>query len=336
MGYKILLSITISILISSAWLYEPGATGMTFLKLGIGARPVAMGNAFNAVSDDGNAIFWNPAGFGISRDFHLTGMGMNMLGFVNYFSLGSLIPVGRFGGIGVGASYLFAQDTRYSEMGEELGSFTNSDLLIGLGYAYPFISSLSGGASMKFIRSQLAEYSAYSFTTNVGIIFSPIKYIYLGSSIRDLGPPRRFISEWEYPPTNLRNGIALKIPIEESQITISSDLSVYPDVSPTFSAGGELALRLSQMMKKISGQPLSGIFIRCGYQSGYHLGNWGGLSFGLGIEYQVYTNLFLILDLVYFSYGYLGESERVSLSLRYAPSIARRSKSGKRPGRSRR
>jgi hypothetical protein len=263
-------------------------------------------------------------------------MGMNLLGFVNYFSLGSLVPLGRYGGLGAGVSYLFAEDTRYDELGQEQGTFTNSDLLIALGYAYPIIPELSGGASVKFIRSTLAEYDALSLGADVGVIWKPIDYIYLGSSLRNLGTPRKFIDEWEYPPTSLRNGVAFKLPIGSSQFTLASDVSVYPDADPTFSAGAELALRLGQIMKAVSGQSLSGISLRGGYESGYHLGTWGGLTFGLGIEYEAMENFFLCIDGVYFSYGYLGESERVSLSLRYEPNSEPEPRSRRRPARSRR
>lgn len=318
------------------WPYDPGATGMTFLKLGIGARPVAMGNAFNAVSDDGNALFWNPAGLGTSSGLHLTGTGMNLLGFVNYFALGSLVPLGDYGGLGAGVSYLYAQDTRYDDRGQELGTFTNSDLLISLGYAYPIMPSLAAGGTLKFIRSQLAEYDAYSFGTDLGIIFKPVDYVHLGSSLRNLGTPRKFVDQWEYPPTNLRNGVAFIFPIMASQLTIASDLSLYPDADPTISAGAELALRLGKIMKIVSGQSLSGIFIRGGYESGYHLGTWGGLTVGFGIEYEAAANFFLCIDGVYFSYGYLGDSERVSLSLRYEPNAKPERKSRRRPSSSRR
>ena len=38
-----------------------GTTGANFLKLGMGARPSAMGNAFLAQETDLNCIHWNPA-----------------------------------------------------------------------------------------------------------------------------------------------------------------------------------------------------------------------------------------------------------------------------------
>ncbi|MDH5684452.1 MAG: hypothetical protein OEZ20_08315, partial [candidate division WOR-3 bacterium] len=55
------------------------------------------------------------------------------------------------------------------------------------------------------------------------------------------------------------------------------------------------------------------------YQTGYHLGIWSGFSFGLGYEYQIASTIDLVLDAVYFSYGFLGDSERVSLSFRFMP-----------------
>ena len=33
-----------------------------FLRFGVGARPLAMGNSFVAIADDATAVYWNPAG----------------------------------------------------------------------------------------------------------------------------------------------------------------------------------------------------------------------------------------------------------------------------------
>ncbi len=41
---------------------DPGLTVLTFLKLGAGARPAALGDAYVAVVQDASASYWNPAG----------------------------------------------------------------------------------------------------------------------------------------------------------------------------------------------------------------------------------------------------------------------------------
>ncbi|MDZ7260995.1 MAG: hypothetical protein ONB05_02595, partial [candidate division KSB1 bacterium] len=56
----ILLLITASF--SLAELRKPGITGAAFLKIGVGARMVALGSAATTIYGDPNAIFWNPAG----------------------------------------------------------------------------------------------------------------------------------------------------------------------------------------------------------------------------------------------------------------------------------
>ena len=40
----------------------PGTTAANFLKIGIGARGVAMEGAFTTLANDGTALYWNPAG----------------------------------------------------------------------------------------------------------------------------------------------------------------------------------------------------------------------------------------------------------------------------------
>ena len=87
-------------------IFDASATGYTFVKLGVGVRPVAMGNAFTAISDDGNAVFWNPAGLGVVDNYHVAGMLMNHLTYFNYYNLTSALPVGRASAVGLGLSYL--------------------------------------------------------------------------------------------------------------------------------------------------------------------------------------------------------------------------------------
>ena len=41
---------------------KTGATAGQFLKLGVGARPIALGGAFVAQANDLSAMYWNPAG----------------------------------------------------------------------------------------------------------------------------------------------------------------------------------------------------------------------------------------------------------------------------------
>ena len=52
---------------SEAGVGKSGLTGAAFLKVGVGARAVALGSAYTTVTGDVNQMFWNPAGNGDER-----------------------------------------------------------------------------------------------------------------------------------------------------------------------------------------------------------------------------------------------------------------------------
>ncbi len=74
-----------------------------FLDIGFGARPMGMGGAFTGLSDDANAIFWNPAGLARLQNSQLTFMHTRQFGLIPYTLLGY---ASRFRGYGVGLGVL--------------------------------------------------------------------------------------------------------------------------------------------------------------------------------------------------------------------------------------
>ncbi|HEX7356226.1 MAG TPA: hypothetical protein VF270_00790, partial [Ignavibacteriaceae bacterium] len=75
-GAILLLSITIQ-----AQNYND-ALRVGFPGLGSNARALGMGNAFNALSDDASAAYFNPAGFGLLKKMELSG-GLTFTNFDN-------------------------------------------------------------------------------------------------------------------------------------------------------------------------------------------------------------------------------------------------------------
>jgi hypothetical protein len=307
-----------------------GSTGYTFVKLGIGVRPVAMGGAFSALSDDGNAVFWNPSGLGIISSYFVSGMAMNHLTFWDYYNLTSAIPIGKkSGALGIGISYLTAEDDFYSERGEQGEPFRNSDMLLNIGYgrAIGRKQAIAIGGALSIVRSQLYKYSAFGALLDVGFIIHPYKYLYLGTVLKNIGTPRRFIDMWEYPPVNFRQGIAVKIPFGESHTALSFDYSVYPDVRTTFSLGAEVRLRSISLMETLGQDRISGFALMGGYHYsssemvpvGYSIGAWSGFSLGASIELWMVKGFYLDIAALLLSYGYLGSSERIALGLNYVP-----------------
>ncbi len=296
-----------------AW--SPGTPGNQFLKLGLGARAVAMGGAYTAVCDDADALFWNPAGLVQLDGPTGTLMLMSLFREVTCASGGAALPAGRWGSFAAGGSFLTASDVRRNELGEEIGDFTNYDLAVSIAYGFRPSRSLSFGSSLKFIQSKLADHTARTGTVDGGLLYSPLRYLYFGTALRNLGPGLKFIHQRDYPPVELRGGMAVKVPVSEQRATLSADLALSPDVDPYVCVGGELLIRPPDFAQL----GVSAIALRAGYRSGYHLGTWSGFSFGVGFERGLpgFANVSMVIDVVYISYGYLGDAERASFSLAF-------------------
>src|SRR5438128_9985999 len=75
-----------------------GTSSATFLKIGIGARAVGLGESFVAVANDPSAIFWNPAGLASMQRQEVELNHVSWPGDVNYEHLAYVLPVRRLGG----------------------------------------------------------------------------------------------------------------------------------------------------------------------------------------------------------------------------------------------
>jgi hypothetical protein len=88
---RILLSIFfLTILCSAAY------SGVIYyddpLTIGVGARPIGMGRAFVAISDDDNAILINPSGIGTAKKWSLSSMSANFLDEYQYTMVSGIYP----------------------------------------------------------------------------------------------------------------------------------------------------------------------------------------------------------------------------------------------------
>ncbi len=132
----ILLLTTYYLLLTTYGLY--GA----FDELNIGARPQGLGGAFTAISDDANALFYNPAGLSNLKKAELTSnYGRLFMGLDDNSSIGSSFvgyahPTEKYGTPGI-SWYNLSLSNLYDETA------------IALSYSYPFSKYISAGASVK-------------------------------------------------------------------------------------------------------------------------------------------------------------------------------------------
>lgn len=256
-----------------------GNAGGEFLTIPIGARGVAMGQAFTAVVDDISALWWNPAGLGFMRSpaAFFTNVDMPLDVQFNYVGVGA--PV--FGGDGViaGAFGLLSTDemevTRVAiptqGVPETNGeTFTSWSSNTQASYAHNISDRFAAGASVKWAHENIAGVTSdafqFDFGTNYHTTFAG-RGIRLAFVVQNLGTnftseggrldtearppefptfpnsgplPLRFRTQEFRPPTTLKTALAYYlVENESSTFIVNGEFAAPRQLETTYSVGGE-------------------------------------------------------------------------------------------------
>ncbi len=112
----------------------PGTTAAGFLKIGVGARAAAMGDAFTTIVDDSTSLYWNPAGLIKMKERQLSATYNMWFAGISQGYLGLGYPLSR-GIIAGGINYVDMGDFEgRDEFGESYRTFYGfcSELLSGI------------------------------------------------------------------------------------------------------------------------------------------------------------------------------------------------------------
>jgi hypothetical protein len=155
---------------------KSGRTAFQFVKIGIGARQAAMGEASIATVRDVSAAYWNPAGVMGIENYEASFSYTQWLADMNY--VGAAIGT-RVEGIGTFA--LTFASLNYGQIEEVLADdsadgrtgnfFSGGDLLVGLTYARQITERLVIGVGAKYLHERLWEFSSGTFAFDVGTTY---------------------------------------------------------------------------------------------------------------------------------------------------------------------
>ena len=204
-----------------------------FDELNIGARPQGLGGAFTAISDDANALFYNPAGLSYLKKSELTSnYGRLFMGLDDNSSIGSSFvgyahPTEKYGTPGI-SWYNLSLGSLYDETA------------IALSYAYPFSKYMSAGVSLKNLSRSFGsdDYTknavdangytrleidgkagdpvfdngkkSSTLTGDVGLLYSYSKNISLGISAKNITKPDIGLTSSDKLSAVYRGGVAYK------------------------------------------------------------------------------------------------------------------------------
>ncbi|MEW6555839.1 MAG: PorV/PorQ family protein [Elusimicrobiota bacterium] len=300
----------------------PGTTSANFLKIGIGARPVAMGEAFVAVADDANTIVHNPAGLAQLSQKEFSAMHLEYFQNIKYEALSYLQPF-KFGTAGISLGYLYMNDIKRTyfyeeEYYKEAGEFGAADRTAVLGFGKKLgsrhLSADYGyGLAVRFIRETLESESATAFALDIGLLCNRqliANYISLplsfGIAIQNIGTQMKFIEVKEKLPIILRTGVCWNV---SGKRGINSPLLAFEFYKPSDNYP-ELKLGSEIWLFDLFA-PRIGYRYRTWARNNY-LGDLSGLTAGLGIKIYNYT-----VDYAFVPYGDLGYTHRFSLGGRF-------------------
>jgi uncharacterized protein UPF0164 len=283
-----------------------------FLKIGVGARPEAMGGAFVGMADDANALFWNAAG--IARiDLDKSQLMISHTQWVADLQLehvGYVFHVKRFpGAFGIQARALTMKpmvETTAFQPDPVVGTGRTFDagmMTVGLTYARSFTDKFSAGFTANFIHEGLAELSQQTYAFDIGTLYDVgTAGMKIGMSISNIGSQEKFIDRSARIPSIFRVGTSATLFQSTDQKLIGSfEFSHPPDNAERLNVGGEYAFRKY-------------VFLRGGYNINY---DSEGIAGGVGFHFPVSVAGMADLDYAYTDMKDLGGAHRFSLKFQF-------------------
>jgi len=279
-----------------------GTTGAAFLKLGKGVRAVSMGEAYAGLSDDVNAVFWNPAGLNNLKAAEVSAM--HSIWFENIYFDYITAAVPRASGVyGISVNYLGMDDIdKYTNSGVSSDeTFSPYDMFLSLSYANTVRRSLFG-ANLKVIQSVIDDENAIAFAADLGYMLPLSEKLTIGSALQNIGTTMKFRDESDPLPLNLKLGVSYRELL--NNLILAADINMPYDNIPSFHFGAEY----SYLIKKII------LAARTGYKTTTvsDLDAMSGLSAGMGFAYSDF-----FLDYSWVPYGDLGNTHRISLTYKF-------------------
>ncbi|MBN1352774.1 PorV/PorQ family protein [candidate division KSB1 bacterium] len=297
---------------------------LQFLKLEMGARAVALGGAYAAVTGDPNCIFYNPAGIAFVEGIALAFNHSQWLADISYQSGVAAYNTGRLGTISLnyitvnyGTFERTIVDAHAWEGYQSLGDFEVGEYAAGLGYAVQITDRFYIGAQVKYAYQKLGsstiwEYAGSDFEAekDVDNETDVVAYdfgTYYNSGFKNLCVGMAVQNFANKPiPLNFRFGLAIDLnqvflpSMRNNRFTLSCDVMHPRDYEERLQYG------LEYQYKTL-------FAIRGGYKANYdEQGLCGGVGMNLNIQ-----NFKLNFDYAVNDFGLFDMVQRFSVGLAY-------------------
>ena len=312
-----------------------GTTAGQFLKIGVGARAHAMGDAQVAVPGDISAMYYNPAALSrLQVNSELTFNHADWLADIDYDFFGGILPLGDIGTLGLSIVSLSVPEdiVRTVDFPDGDGRrWDASSLAIGLSYARNLTDKFSIGFNVKYVQEDIWSESASGIAIDIGTMYlSEVPGLILGASISNFGSrmrmdgrdlyfnedpdgnvgsgPNNIPSQYrtgEYDlPLIFRIGVSMEVfRMDDLRMVTALDATHPNDNTEYLNGGAEIAWREI-------------IFARVGYKSMFMRDSEQGLTWGLGFHYGIVNTATIKIDYGFADFGRLKDVQYISFGVR--------------------
>ncbi len=305
MNKKIIISAVTGIILAAGAAYsDPGDSAAAFLRIGVGARPAAMGEAYAGVDGDILSLYSNPAGLASLKTYQFSVTHAFWLDSTNYSNFAGGAPLFN-GYMALGLSGLFyGEIDKYKSDGSEGdGSYSPSDMAVSVSYARDdLIGDVSVGGTFKLVTSQIDSENATAVAVDIGAM-KKIGDLNAGLSVQNIGTEMKYRNEGDPLPLIGRLGASYPFSLGSFNMQGVAETNFSRDVPFKFNAGINADYPAGDML----------VSLRLGLKSyAEGLDAWSHLATGMGL---VYENI--VFDYAFASFEDLGMTHRVSLGYRF-------------------
>ena len=293
-----------------------GISTAEFLKIGVGSRASAMGDAFVAVANDASALYWNPAGLVQFKDDQLLFSHNLWVVDINHDFVGAVFHMDETNAFGVAFTALSMQDMPVTTEFQPFGTgdyFGFGDIALAVTYSRKMTDQFSFGGTVRYIEETLDKLKMRGvmidlgtfYWTGLGTTRFAVAVSNFGNQLAPDGQVvligKRSVSQWQAfsPPTVFRIGFAFEPYQDEiNKVTASIQLNHPNDNSENLSTGVEYNWKNT-------------FYLRGGYKFNVDEQNY---SFGAGVYVPV-SIANVTVDYSYSNFVRLGTAHRFSIIL---------------------
>jgi hypothetical protein len=148
-----------------------GISAFQFLKIGVGARGVGMGESFVAVANDASALYWNPAGLVQFEENQVIASHTEYVVDIKHDYFGLVYHLSSQDAVGASFASLHMKDMEVTTETQPFGTgryFSFGDVAVGLTYSRKMTDQFSFGATIRYAEETLDVLKMRSLMVDLG------------------------------------------------------------------------------------------------------------------------------------------------------------------------